>query len=169
MLFEFSVFIMANRSKVPTDSLSKYHTLPVPQKKIQRPTLPCGDQLHRPCPFCKLERVGDFSIVKLLGSGAYSKVYLADHPSYQSPVALKLLLKSIENQSIFENEVSILTEAQHPNIVKMIDHFETEDLYCIVLEHIAGLDLYEVISKDYSSLTRNNQKEIFKQIVVGTF
>lgn len=102
-----------------------------------------------------------------MGSGSYSTVYLATHTSKKFSVVLKLLLRSIESDSLFQNEVSILESVNHPNIVKLLDHFETQDFYAVVLENIQGRELYEIISKDYSSLSRINQKEIFKQLVSG--
>lgn len=147
----------------------RHHTLPAKPKRLKTPQSlpPCGDQLHRPCPLCNISTVGEYTIVKQLGTGSYSTVYLASHPSMENPVVLKLLLKSIESQSLFNNEVSILTKVNHPNIVKIHHHFETPDFYSLVLEHVPGRELYDIVSNDFSSLSRQDQRDIFKQIVSG--
>lgn len=36
---------------------------------------------------------------------------------------------------------------QHPNIVKLIDLFENSEQYCIVIEYMAGKDLFDYIQK----------------------
>jgi serine/threonine protein kinase len=145
----------------------KFYTLP--SKRISTPQViyPCGDVLHRPCPFCNLTTVQDYTILKRLGGGSFSNVFSASHPSQESPIVLKLLLKTTESLSLFGNEVSILGKINHPNIVKMLDHFETQDFYAIVLECVPGRELFDIISSDYHTLSREDQKQIFKQIASG--
>jgi serine/threonine protein kinase len=152
------------------DNSLKFHTLPRKPKKIKTlQDMPlCGDVLHRPCPFCSLQNVQDFKILNRLGSGSFSNVFLATHPLYESPVVLKLLLKNGESKTLYENEVCILKKIKHPNIIKILDSFENIDFFALVLEYVPGRDLFDIL-KDHSSLSRNDQKEIFKQIVSGNF
>jgi serine/threonine-protein kinase len=111
--------------------------------------------------------VQNYEILKLLGRGSFSSVFSATHPSQESPIVLKLLLKNTESLSLFKNEVFILGKINHPNIVKILDHFETPDFYAIVLEYVPGRELFDIISSDYHTLSREDQKEIFKQIASG--
>ena len=48
-------------------------------------------------------------------------------------------------------EIDILKMCAHPNIIKMIECFETLDQYQIVLEHMSGQDLCKYI--EYRSLS----------------
>ncbi len=49
---------------------------------------------------------------------------------------------------------------QHPNIVRMVDLYETADNYFIVLEYMAGKDLFEYFSARNFHLTEDRIIEI---------
>ena len=43
------------------------------------------------------------------------------------------------------NEINILRELDHPNIIKLYEVYETENTIYLVLELIEGWELYEAI------------------------
>jgi len=47
---------------------------------------------------------------------------------------------------------------QHRGIIKLIDVFENSDYYYIVLEYLAGKDLFDYIQKRNFSLTEERVK-----------
>ena len=58
-------------------------------------------------------------------------------------------MKQIE---IFQQrrEIEVLKMCQHQSIIKLVDLFENSDNYFIVLEYMAGKDLFDYIAKrDY--------------------
>ena len=56
---------------------------------------------------------------------------------------------------------------QHPNIVKLIDFFESSDNYHLILEHMAGKDLFDYLAKRDYTLNEEAAKLIIYQIMLG--
>ena len=54
---------------------------------------------------------------------------------------------------------------QHPNIIKLIDLFENSDQYFIVIEYMAGKDLFDYIQKRNFMLPEERVKHLVLQII----
>ena len=54
--------------------------------------------------------------------------------------------------------------SQHPNIVSLIDLFENSDYYYIVLEYMAGGDLFDYIQYRSFKIPESRAKELAFQI-----
>lgn len=67
--------------------------------------------------------LGDYTIQKQLGSGAFGDVYLAEHRFIKRLFALKVLPESISDNPLFmrrfEAQVAEIAALDHPNIVKI--------------------------------------------------
>nr|BBH95991.1 hypothetical protein KTA_41900 [Thermogemmatispora argillosa] len=71
-------------------------------------------------------RIGNYRLLRRLGRGGFSTVYLARHLILQSrpPVALKRLLTPLDSpraRSLFLEEARLLEELRHPHILPLID------------------------------------------------
>jgi len=93
-----------------------------------------------------------YRILKKLGQGAYSKVYLAEM-SNGDKVAVKAItkarLKKKELASILK-ETEILAKLNHPNVITYIEHFEDAERLYIVTEFAEGGELFErVVQREY--------------------
>ena len=74
--------------------------------------------------------LASFDIVKQLGVGLSGSVYLVKSKTTGTLFALKTMRKeSIQSNQLasFQQEVSLLRELDHPNIVKLNEYFETDD------------------------------------------
>eukprot|EP00307_Rebecca_sp_RCC1486_P006600 CAMPEP_0119413524 /NCGR_PEP_ID=MMETSP1335-20130426/5582_1 /TAXON_ID=259385 /ORGANISM="Chrysoculter rhomboideus, Strain RCC1486" /LENGTH=420 /DNA_ID=CAMNT_0007438323 /DNA_START=83 /DNA_END=1342 /DNA_ORIENTATION=+ len=93
--------------------------------------------------------VEHYELGKVLGEGAYGKVraaHLKADPSQQ--VAIKILKRPPTDQlEKLVQEVEIMRRLQHPNVVKVIDLFLTSTKVYIVMEHVAGGELFDAIVK----------------------
>jgi eukaryotic-like serine/threonine-protein kinase len=92
------------------------------------------------------KRVGRFEIIRELGRGAQSVVYLARDPHLQREVAIKTLHFSEhepqKNQQLLA-EARMVSQLRHPNIVPIFEAGEEEhDLY-LVFEYVPGQNLAE--------------------------
>ncbi len=87
-------------------------------------------------------------ILRELGRGSSSVVYLGNHEKLRQEVAVKIIPKS--KRKTFKNEIEINTCLDHPHIVPVIETGETDNHYYIIMEVIRGFDLSEVISKRQS-------------------
>jgi serine/threonine protein kinase len=54
---------------------------------------------------------------------------------------------------------------QHPNIIKLIDLFENSDYYYIVLDYMAGKDMFDYLKAREFNITEDRAKELSFQIV----
>jgi serine/threonine protein kinase len=96
------------------------------------------------------KNIGRFEIVRTLGRGAQSVVYLAFDPSLQREVAIKTLHFSEESDRrervrALVQEAHLVSQMHHPNIVPIFEIGEHEGDPYLVFEHINGPDLAEVL------------------------
>jgi serine/threonine protein kinase len=93
-----------------------------------------------------MEKVGKYEIVKVLGHGATSTVYLALDPFSQQQVALKVFnLDVLRDRSrakayrkLLLTEASLAGKLSHPHIVKIYDAVMEGDVNYMVMEYIEG-------------------------------
>eukprot|EP01013_Petalomonas_cantuscygni_P015921 TRINITY_DN32846_c0_g1_i1.p1 TRINITY_DN32846_c0_g1~~TRINITY_DN32846_c0_g1_i1.p1 ORF type:complete len:331 (+),score=31.20 TRINITY_DN32846_c0_g1_i1:111-1103(+) len=87
----------------------------------------------------------------VIGEGAFSKVYPGRRRSDFHDVAVKVIDKSAVDQklSYVLSEIDILRRLQHPLIVGLYDVFEDARRIFIVMEYMAGGDLYGKITDEW--------------------
>ena len=89
-----------------------------------------------------------YRIGKVLGNGAFGEVRMCIHRGTGAQRAVKVLRKSNmdedEKRMLF-NEINILKELDHPNIVKMYEFFEDDKRYYLVQEICKGGELFDEI------------------------
>ena len=90
-------------------------------------------------------RIGNYSIVQLLGEGATSNVYLAMCDGSYASVALKQLRRGCQSdlhKAMFATEVELGRKLDHKNIVRVLDADlnEKSGAY-LVMEYINGVPL----------------------------
>ena len=73
----------------------------------------------------------DYNIQKLLGSGHFGNVYLANKGG--KSFAIKKVVNTERNTA--QQEIKILKQVDHPKIIKYYDHFMEKNILCIVLEY----------------------------------
>lgn len=99
--------------------------------------------------------IGNYKIVKLLGEGATSKVYLVSKNN--SLFAAKIFQhQDPELLKRFQREIEILKQIKHINIVQIIDHGEQDNKPFLILEYVNGKTLQEI----YPDLTIEQKLDI---------
>ena len=88
-----------------------------------------------------------YRIVKLLGRGGMSAVYLAEHKVWHNVWALKVVKK---DQNAFDMlaEPNLLKQLSHPMLPHIVDIFEDDEQISIVEDYISGEDLWEYLSRN---------------------
>lgn len=105
---------------------------------------------------------------KTLAKGSFGTVILAYDKSKHKDVAVKIIEKENERQSIihqFSDEISVLKKANHPNIVNLYDFFETKDNVYIIMEHIKGGTLAELMEERSNIISDNEARQIIKYLL----
>jgi eukaryotic-like serine/threonine-protein kinase len=95
------------------------------------------------------ERIGKFPIVRELGHGATSRVFLARDPFADRDVAIKVMHKIPETDpltrsrfdKVFLNEASLVGKLIHPNIIAIYDADVNIEFSYIVMEYVDGFTL----------------------------
>ncbi|XP_055524354.1 serine/threonine-protein kinase fused [Wyeomyia smithii] len=88
-----------------------------------------------------------YAIKNLVGEGSFGKVYKAINKDTETTVALKIISKrgrSARELKGLRGECEIQRNLQHPNIIRMLDSFETENEIVAVTE-FAGTDLHSLL------------------------
>jgi len=87
-------------------------------------------------------RIGEYRIVRLIGSGGMGRVYLAVHEPMQRTVALKTLPPERMQQSSaverFYGEVRAAARLLHPNIVTAFDAGNVNGIHYLAMEYVNG-------------------------------
>ena len=106
-----------------------------------------------------------YEYISMLGNGGFGKVRLyRDKQIKDMKFAIKTLKKDFLNphniQSLID-EVNILRELDHPNIVKYFETYEDDYYLHIVMEYIPGDNLFKVITnRNYNQFCERDAAEI---------
>jgi calcium-dependent protein kinase len=111
-----------------------------------------------------------YEYVCILGNGAFGKVRLYRDKSCKS---MKFAIKTIKKEGLYETmrncileEVNILRELDHPNIIKYYETYEDDFYIHIVMEYLQGEDLFKVITnRKYNNYSEKDAAEIIKQLL----
>src|SRR3954469_16626424 len=92
-------------------------------------------------------QLGRYRIEGPISTGAMGAVYHAHNVVSGTDVAIKRMLDTAEVQR-FEIEARLLSQLQHPRVVKVLDHFQdSTGVYYIVMDLIRGTDLGAVLEE----------------------
>ena len=119
-------------------------------------------------------KISDFNIIKELGTGSYSKVFLAQHKKTKAKYALKTIDKKLqinpEEKKQFLREVEIMYKVHHPNVVKIFGHFEDNSYCYLVTEYVEGGDLFSYIPNDGEPKLNTQQiASIIKDVISAIY
>lgn len=116
-------------------------------------------------------RIGNYQLVKKLGSGGMGEVWLAKHRLLVQPAAVKLVrparlsdpLKRAATLRRFEREARVTAALESPNTVRLYDFGVTDegDLY-YVMERLRGMDL-EALVKQFGPMPASRAVYLIKQ------
>ena len=104
-----------------------------------------------------MDTIGDYTILKQLGQGAFGAIYLAEHRFIKRQFALKVLPEEIGNDPAFirrfEEHVSHIASLDHPNIAKIHNVSCHNGLYFIVSDPVVD-SLAETMNFSINPLAR---------------
>ena len=93
--------------------------------------------------------ISHYKIIEKLGEGGMGEVYLAEDTKLKRNVAIKLLPPHLtqdkESRERFEREAQAAATLNHPNIVTIHEIGDHAEQVFIVMEHIAGKTLQELL------------------------
>ena len=97
------------------------------------------------------KKIKDVTLLKFLGKGSYGTVYLSTKDGKPGYFATKQIERSIADKpsfyKYFENELRLLKDLHHPNIVHLEDVKKDHNYYYIVMEYVNGGSLTDCLKK----------------------
>jgi hypothetical protein len=117
-----------------------------------------------------LKNIDNYIILKELGKGSYASVKLAIHKYNRNKYAIKIYSKKTlldpEKKGIVNNEIKILKQLDHINIMKLYEVIDTVKYLYLIMEYIDGISLLDTIKKSKDHYFKEQRAlKIFIQIV----
>ena len=95
--------------------------------------------------------LGDYTLIKPLGKGAFGEVFLTSKQGTKQKFATKQIDKKYaanpKAKKYLDNEIMILKDIDHENIVKLYEVKETSQYYYLVTEYCNGGGLSDCLEK----------------------
>ena len=119
-------------------------------------------------------KITDFTLIKELGEGSFSRVLLVQHNITQAQYAIKAIDKrnkdNVEEKDYFKREAEIMYRINHPNIVKLYGHFE-DNTYCyFIMEYMSGGNAYSLVPKyGQRKISPKTAASILKDVISATY
>src|SRR5579875_732652 len=69
------------------------------------------------------QRLGNYRLLKVLGSGGFARVYLGEHIYLKTPAAIKVLQTRLTQDALnqFLAEARTIARLSHPNIIRVLE------------------------------------------------
>ncbi|XP_072200409.1 PAS domain-containing serine/threonine-protein kinase isoform X2 [Excalfactoria chinensis] len=123
---------------------------------------------------CEGEYAKHYDTLSLVGKGSFGFVWTARSKKYHQEAVVKFIWKErvledcwVDDPDVgrVTQEIAILLKLQHPNIIKVLDVFENERFFQLVMEkHGSGLDLFTFIDNQ-PDLDEPLASYLFRQLV----
>ncbi|KAI8884457.1 Pkinase-domain-containing protein [Backusella circina FSU 941] len=156
-----------------SSNADKIAKLVVEQDKRRKSQIPSYPGLER------------FELIKKLGDGAFSNVYLACDSETGKKLAIKVAQKSVSDKKTQRHlhssikrkprateranilkEVQIMSNIKHPNIVQLTHFHESEENYFLILELCEGGELFHQIVK-MTYFSENLARHVITQVALA--
>ncbi|XP_057512370.1 CBL-interacting serine/threonine-protein kinase 11-like [Actinidia eriantha] len=110
---------------------------------------------------------GKYELGRLLGCGAFAKVYHARNIATGQSVAVKVISKNkIASTYLMSNvkrEIAIMRRLRHPHIVKLFEVLATKTKIYFVLEFVKGGELFAKVAK--GRFSEDLSRKYFHQLI----
>ena len=108
---------------------------------------------HEPPPKEALHALGHYRLLRILGRGGMSEVYLGYDLNARQLVAVKVLTEELANDPLqvhrFEREAELTTQLHHANIIRGFDNGRdaATGRYYLVLEYVDGPTAQQILDR----------------------
>ena len=115
------------------------------------------------------KKIKDITLLKFLGKGSFGTVYLSQKDGKPGYFATKQIERSMADKpsyyKYFENELKLLKDLHHPNIVHLEDVKKDNQYYYIVMEYVNGGSLTDCLKKYKSKYGKAFPEEIVQYLM----
>ncbi|XP_008934660.1 PREDICTED: serine/threonine-protein kinase 36, partial [Merops nubicus] len=111
-----------------------------------------------------------YHVLQVIGEGSFGRVYKGRRRHSAQVVALKFIPKLGRSEKELKNlqrEIEIMRGLHHPNIIQMLDSFETDKEVVVVTDYAEG-ELFRILEDD-GSLPEDQVQTIAAQLVSALY
>ncbi|XP_062435074.1 serine/threonine-protein kinase 36 [Rhea pennata] len=111
-----------------------------------------------------------YHVLEVIGEGSFGRVYKGRRKYSAQVVALKFIPKVGRSEKELKNlqrEIEIMRGLHHPNIIQMLDSFETDKEVVVVTDYAEG-ELFQILEDD-GSLPEDQVQTIAAQLVSALY
>ncbi|NWX69201.1 STK36 kinase, partial [Alca torda] len=111
-----------------------------------------------------------YHVLEMIGEGSFGRVYKGRRKHSAQVVALKFIPKVGRSEKELKNlqrEIEIMRGLHHPNIIQMLDSFETNKEVVVVTDYAEG-ELFQILEDD-GSLPEDQVQTIAAQLVSALY
>ncbi|XP_017206004.1 myosin light chain kinase family member 4 isoform X1 [Oryctolagus cuniculus] len=141
------------------------------------PGSPLDDILAPAAPFdhrivtAKQAAVNSFYTVsktEVLGGGRFGQVHKCEEKATGLKLAAKIIkTRGVKDKEEVKNEISVMNQLDHVNLIQLYDAFESKNDIVLVLEYVDGGELFDRIIDENYNLTELDTILFVKQICEG--
>ncbi|KAI0300526.1 hypothetical protein B0F90DRAFT_1668336 [Multifurca ochricompacta] len=139
------------------------HTASVVQNQKARLTT-AYNELGKELSSTKVKVVGNYTLGKVLGEGAYGKVRLGTHRLTSTRVAIKQIPKVLS--ATLTREIHHHRQLHHPHITQLYEVIATENSIWLVTELCSGGELFDYLTEK-GRILEEETRHIFGQICLA--
>ncbi|XP_064130191.1 myosin light chain kinase 3 isoform X4 [Loxodonta africana] len=105
---------------------------------------------------------------EVLGGGRFGQVHRCTEKSTGLPLAAKIIkVKSTKDREDVKNEINIMNQLSHVNLIQLYDAFESKNSFTLVMEYVDGGELFDRITDEKYHLTELDVVLFTRQICEG--
>ncbi|XP_075387737.1 myosin light chain kinase family member 4 [Tenrec ecaudatus] len=108
------------------------------------------------------------SRTEILGGGRFGQVHKCEEKVTGLKLAAKIIKTRVtKDKDEVKNEISIMNQLDHVNLIQLYDAFETKNDMVLVMEYVDGGELFDRITDENHNLTELDSILFVKQICEG--
>ncbi|KAI4530745.1 hypothetical protein MG293_018603 [Ovis ammon polii] len=146
-------------------------------RRVPPASLVAADALAPPAPFdhrivtARQAAVNSFYTVsrtEILGGGRFGQVHKCEEKATGLKLAAKIIkTRGVKDKDDVKNEISVMNQLDHVNLIQLYDAFESKNDIVLVMEYVGGGELFDRIIDDNCSLTELDTILFIRQICEG--
>ncbi|NWT55430.1 MYLK3 kinase, partial [Erythrocercus mccallii] len=153
-----------------TKSLEAGRALPTQGEIIDDSPSPPAPFEHRIVSVRQAEVTTSYSVCRheVLGGGRFGQVHKCTEISTGLNLAAKIIkVKGAKEKEEVKNEINIMNQLNHVNLIQLYDAFETKNNITLIMEYLDGGELFDRITDENYHLTELDAILFTKQICEG--
>ncbi|XP_051025577.1 myosin light chain kinase family member 4 [Acomys russatus] len=146
---------------------SKEQDLVVPLDDVPAPAAPFDHRIVM-AKHAAVDSLYTVSKSEILGGGRFGQVHKCEEKATGLKLAAKIIkTRGVKDKEDVKNEISVMNQLDHVNLIQLYDAFESRHDIILVMEYVEGGELFDRIIDENCNLTELDTILFMKQICEG--